>query len=159
MSQSAAALVARLAERLLTRGEWLASAESCTGGLLAKLCTDLPGSSGWFERGLVTYSNQAKQDLLGVDAELIAREGAVSEVVVLAMARGLLSRAPVQHAVAISGVAGPGGGTVAKPVGTVWVAWANAASSTAQCLQLAGDRDAIRVAAAIAALEGLWRQT
>ena len=148
-------VVAAIAARLLARGEWLATAESCTGGLIAKRCTDLAGSSGWFERGLVSYSNRAKQELLGVPEAILASQGAVSEATVLAMAHGLLARAPVQHAIAVSGIAGPGGGTADKPVGTVWIAWADASGAEARCLRFEGDREAVRQQAAELALRQL----
>ena len=112
-----------LAQQLLARHWMMATAESCTGGLIAAACTDLAGSSAWFERGLVTYSNEAKTELLGVPAELIAQHGAVSEAVARAMAAGALARSQAQVAVAVTGVAGPGGGSASKPVGTVWLAW------------------------------------
>ena len=153
---AATAAVGEIAARLLARGEWLATAESCTGGLIAARCTDLAGSSGWFERGVVSYSNRAKQDLLGVAAELVERHGAVSEETVLAMAAGLLASAPVQHAIAVSGIAGPGGGSPEKPVGTVWIAWAGGRRAPAARLhRFDGDRDAIRQLATLAALQGL----
>lgn len=148
-------LVADIAARLLARGEWLAVAESCTGGLIAAACTELPGSSGWFERGLATYSNRAKQELLGVPEALLAAHGAVSEPTVRAMAEGLLARAPVQHAIAVSGIAGPAGGTPEKPVGTVWIAWADRQGVLARCFQFAGDRRSVRQQAVLAALQAL----
>lgn len=151
-----ATLVAALAERLLARGEWLATAESCTGGLIAKLCTDLAGSSGWFERGLISYSNTAKRDLLGVPATVLDTHGAVSEETARAMVTGLLSRAPVQWGVAVTGIAGPGGGSRDKPVGTVWVAWAGPGGRLdAQMFRFDGDRDAVRRQTATTALAGL----
>ncbi len=119
-----ARLVETLAAQLLARGWMLATAESCTGGLIAAACTDLAGSSTWFERGFVTYSNAAKAQMLGVDAALIAQHGAVSEPVARAMAQGALQHAHAQVALAVTGVAGPGGGSADKPVGTVWFAWA-----------------------------------
>ncbi len=119
-----ARLVKTLAAQLLARGWMLATAESCTGGLIAAACTDLAGSSTWFERGFVTYSNAAKVQMLSVDAALIALHGAVSEPVARAMAQGALQHAHAQLALAVTGVAGPGGGSADKPVGTVWFAWA-----------------------------------
>ena len=119
-----ARLVETLAAQLLARGWMLATAESCTGGLIAAACTDLAGSSSWFERGFVTYSNAAKAQMLGLDAALIAQHGAVSEPVARAMAQGALQHAHAQVALAVTGVAGPGGGSADKPVGTVWFAWA-----------------------------------
>lgn len=147
--------VADIAACLIAKREWLAVAESCTGGLIAAACTDLAGSSAWFERGVVTYSNRAKHELLGVAESLLARHGAVSEPCVRAMAEGLLARAPVQHTVAISGIAGPGGGTADKPVGTVWIAWASHAGVRARCHVFAGDRRHVRQQALLAALDGL----
>lgn len=147
--------VDQLASILRARGAMLAAAESCTGGLIAAACTSLPGSSDWFERGVVTYSNEAKIELLGVDAQTIAAHGAVSEAVARAMAEGLLQRSHAGVAVAVTGVAGPGGGTPAKPVGTVWVAVATRDATTLQQLRLLGDRSAIRRATVIAALEGV----
>ena len=113
-------LVAQLASQLLRRQWFLATAESCTGGMIAAACTDLAGSSAWFDRGLVTYSNAAKTELLGVDAALIQTHGAVSEPVARAMVQGAIEHSDAQVAVAVTGVAGPTGGTAAKPVGTVW---------------------------------------
>ena len=122
-SPSLLTLVESLATRLSDKGERLATAESCTGGLIAAHCTALSGSSAWFDRGWVTYSNEAKSDLLGVDAGLILHHGAVSEPVARAMAEGAVARSQAQIAVAVTGIAGPTGGTPDKPVGTVWVAW------------------------------------
>lgn len=136
--------VLALAEALRARGWRLATAESCTGGLIAAACTAVAGSSDWFERGFVTYSNAAKAEMLGVDPVLIGLHGAVSEPVALAMAQGALARAPVQMAVAVTGIAGPGGAVPGKPVGTVWLAVADAAGVVAERLQLAGDRGAVR---------------
>ena len=149
-------LARQAGERLLARGQWLAAAESCTGGLIAKLCTDIPGSSRWFERGLVTYSNAAKQELLKVPAAVIESGGAVSAATVCAMAQGLLAAAPVQWALAVSGIAGPDGGSADKPVGTVWIGWGGAqvAVSCSRFL-FGGDRDAVRRLSAEAALQGL----
>lgn len=150
------ALSAEVGARLRIRGERIAAAESCTGGLIAKLFTDAAGSSVWFERGIVSYSNEAKQDLLGVDAETLNTYGAVSAAVVLEMAQGLLARAPADWTLAVSGIAGPDGGTSDKPVGTVWLAFAGrGVAASATRLQLAGDRDQIRRASASAALVGL----
>lgn len=148
--------VRAIAMRMAAAGWRLATAESCTGGLVAKACTDQAGSSAWFERGLVTYSNAAKQDLLGVPAALIERHGAVSQECATAMAGGLMARTPADWGVAITGIAGPGGGSDEKPVGLVWVAWAGR-SRAVECerLQLGGGRQDIRAAAADAALRGL----
>ena len=142
-----------LADLLQKKGWKLAAAESCTGGMIAAACTDLAGSSNWFERGFVSYSNDAKTELLGVDAALIARHGAVSEAVVRAMAAGAVSHSKAQVAVAVTGVAGPAGGTTAKPVGTVWFAFARSVASTgsppglvSEVRRFDGDRAAVRTA-------------
>lgn len=133
----------------------MAAAESCTGGLISAACTDLAGSSNWFERGFVTYSNEAKTELLGVDAALIARHGAVSEEVARAMAQGALAHAHAQAAVAVTGVAGPSGGSAAKPVGTVWFGWATPAGVVSERRCFAGDRAAVRAATVQHALQRL----
>jgi nicotinamide-nucleotide amidase len=153
-------LVARLADTLRSRGQMIATAESCTGGLIAGACTELAGSSDWFERGVVSYSNAAKTELLGVPAALIDAHGAVSEPVALAMAAGVLQRSHAQRAVAVTGVAGPGGGTAAKPVGLVWLAWAQrgadgATTTHAVAQHFPGDRAAVRQATIACALQGL----
>ena len=138
---------------ILQKNSWLmATAESCTGGMIAAACTDLAGSSNWFERGFVTYSNAAKTELLGVDALLIEHHGAVSEPVARAMAQGALARSHAQAAVAVTGVAGPGGGSAGKPVGTVWFGWATPAGVTSEVRQFDGDRAAVRQATVIHAL-------
>jgi len=140
-----AQLVAELAQLLSARGEMLVTAESCTGGWVAKVCTDLAGSSVWFERGFVTYSNRAKQDMLGVSSDTLAVFGAVSEQTVLEMAAGALANSAAGWSLAISGVAGPGGGSPDKPVGTVWLAWAGPGGwRTSECWVFDGDRDAVR---------------
>ncbi|WP_395702928.1 CinA family protein [Aquabacterium sp.] len=150
-----AATVVALADALRGRGEMMATAESCTGGLIAGACTDLAGSSDWFERGVVSYSNAAKTELLGVPAALIEAHGAVSEPVALAMARGALAHARAQWAVAVTGVAGPGGGTATKPVGLVWLAWAGPGGVEAEAHRFPGDRAAVRSATVAHALQGL----
>jgi len=137
-------ITGRLADLLLKRGWMLTTAESCTGGLIAAACTDLPGSSRWFERGFVTYSNAAKTELLGVAPQLIAQHGAVSEPVVRAMAQGALAHSHAQVAVAVTGVAGPDGGSAAKPVGTVWIGWATPTGLYSACHQFAGNRATVR---------------
>jgi len=133
-----------LAALLLQRRLKLATAESCTGGMIAAACTDLAGSSEWFERGLVTYSNEAKCEMLGVDATRIATHGAVSEPVARAMAAGALQRSNAQVSVAVTGIAGPGGGSDAKPVGTVWFAWGLPGGVTSEVKRFDGDRAAVR---------------
>ncbi len=147
--------VLALGDALRARGWRMAAAESCTGGLIAACCTMVAGSSDWFERGFVTYSNAAKTELLGVLPSLIDMHGAVSEEVALAMASGALTHAPVQLAVAVTGIAGPGGAVPGKPVGTVWLAWGTASGVRAERLRLPGDRSAVRQATVQAALRRL----
>lgn len=149
--------VALLADALRARGWRLATAESCTGGQIAAACTDLAGSSDWFDRGFITYSNAAKVAMLGVPAALIERHGAVSEEVVRAMLAGALQQAPpAELAVAVTGIAGPGGAVPGKPVGTVWLGWGRRGQpEQAERLQLAGDRAAVRSATVAAALDRL----
>jgi nicotinamide-nucleotide amidase len=137
-------LCEQLATRLVARDWMLTTAESCTGGLIAGTCTDLAGSSNWFERGFVTYSNAAKTELLGVDAALITQDGAVSESVVRAMAQGAIERSRAQVSVAVTGVAGPTGGSKDKPVGTVWLGWSVDGIITSELMRFDGDRAAVR---------------
>ena len=145
-----------LAAALNTRGARLATAESCTGGWLAKSLTDIPGSSAWFEYGFVTYGNNAKADVLGVSAETLAVHGAVSQDTAEQMATGARLAAASELAVAVTGIAGPGGGSPDKPVGTVWMAWAGPGPQLeSRVFRLDGDRAAIRAQAVLAALEGL----
>jgi nicotinamide-nucleotide amidase len=151
------ALTARLAVLLQRDGRMLATAESCTGGLIAGACTDLAGSSAWFERGFVTYSNAAKHELLGVDAALIAAHGAVSEPVARAMAAGAVARSRAGVAVAVTGVAGPTGGSADKPVGTVWFGWAIDGDVRTERRRFDGDRAAVRRATVRHALHALVR--
>ena len=141
---------------LLQRQQLLATAESCTGGWVAKCITDIAGSSGWFDRGFVTYSNQSKQDLLGVAADTLAREGAVSEATVVEMARGALAHSRADIAVAISGIAGPGGEVSGKPVGTVCFAWATTGGvRRVETRHFAGDRAWVREQSVALALAGV----
>jgi nicotinamide-nucleotide amidase len=144
-----------LAKSLQERQWMLATAESCTGGMIAAACTDVAGSSNWFERGLVSYSNAAKTELLGVPAGLIERHGAVSEAVARAMAQGALAHSHAQVSVAVTGVAGPGGGSVDKPVGTVWFGWASHGLVHSEVQLFAGDREQVRAATVAHALQGL----
>ena len=137
-------LVKQLAAKLTEKGWMLATAESCTGGMIAAACTDLAGSSQWFERGFVTYSNEAKTELLGVPAGLIATHGAVSESVARAMALGAVAHSRAQVAVAVTGIAGPTGGTADKPVGTVWFGWNVNGNITTATRRFDGDRAAVR---------------
>ncbi len=149
-------LVTEMALKLTAIGWKMATAESCTGGWIAKCCTDLAGSSAWFERGFVTYSDAAKKDALGVDARILQEAGAVSRAVALQMAEGARRRAAVDITVAVTGIAGPDGGTLGKPVGTVWFAWSrkdHAPDAEVVCFR--GDRDAVRRQTVAHALRGL----
>jgi len=139
-------LTTQVADQLLLKKLQLATAESCTGGLIAAACTDLAGSSVWFERGFVSYSNAAKTELLGVPADLIETHGAVSEPVVRAMVQGALRYSCAQVAVAVTGVAGPGGGSPDKPVGTVWFGWATPDGVVTDKRCFEGDRQQVREA-------------
>ena len=148
-------LVQRLAQALRQRGALLATAESCTGGLIAAACTDLSGSSDWFERGFVTYSNEAKAESLGVSPALIEQHGAVSEFVARAMAFGAVRHSRAQVAVAVTGVAGPTGGSPGKPVGTVWFGFHVDGQLTSETRCFPGDRSQVRMATVRHALERL----
>ncbi len=147
----------RLSQRLRDQGLSMASAESCTGGWIAKAMTDIPGSSACFERGFVTYSNAAKQEMLGVDYVTLERHGAVSEEVVKQMVQGAIAESQASVAVAVSGIAGPDGGSEDKPVGTVWLAWGRRGGDvTARCELLSGDRAEVRYRSSVVALQGLF---
>jgi len=149
-------LAGRAGKLLLEQGRMLATAESCTGGWVAKCVTDVAGSSAWFDRGFVTYSNRAKQDMLDVAAATLEIHGAVSEATVREMAHGALAHSVANVAIAVSGIAGPGGGVPDKPVGTVWFAWlVSGGAPRVDRLQFDGDRDAVRRQAVARALEGL----
>lgn len=152
-----AALAAAVGAALQARRWMLATAESCTGGWIAQAATSVSGSSAWFERGFVTYSNVAKQELLGVREATLAAEGAVSEAVVREMAAGAIARSRAHVAVAVSGVAGPTGGTAAKPVGLVCLAWQAPQGAWSETRRFGGDREAVRRQAVAAALEGVLR--
>jgi len=144
--------------RCRSRGYTLVTAESCTGGWIGKCLTDIAGSSDWYRGGVVSYSNVLKNRLLGVDPHVLNTHGAVSEAVARAMAEGALERLGGDCAVAVTGVAGPAGGSVEKPVGTVWIAWADLADGTlAQQFQFPGDREAVRRATVLCALRGVLR--
>ncbi|MCX4186242.1 CinA family protein [Methylophaga sp. OBS4] len=146
----------KLAELLIEKKLKLVTAESCTGGWVAKCCTDIPGSSAWFERGFVTYSNEAKQTDLGVAEATLIKTGAVSLATVEEMAFGALSRSNADISVAITGIAGPDGGSESKPVGTVWIGWAGKNKSVHSiCYHFKGNRESIRRQAVLAALEGV----
>jgi nicotinamide-nucleotide amidase len=148
-------LPALVADLMLNNHWMLATAESCTGGMIAAACTDLAGSSAWFDRGFVTYSNAAKTAMLGVDPELIATHGAVSEPVARAMAAGALAHAQAQVAVAVTGIAGPTGGSAEKPVGTVWLGYALPGAVHTELQHFPGDRAAVRAATVQHALRRL----
>lgn len=148
-------IVSALAHELRMRRWQMASAESCTGGLIAGACTQAAGASEWFERGFVTYSNASKNELLGVPLHLIDEQGAVSEAVARAMAAGALAHSRAQVSVAVTGIAGPGGGSLAKPVGTVWFGWQVGNASFAQRCYFSGGRLAVREATVAHALQGL----
>jgi nicotinamide-nucleotide amidase len=149
-------LAGQLGQSLAVRGEWVSTAESCTGGLISSVLTDVPGSSAWFAYGFVTYSNQAKQTLLGVSTSSLQQYGAVSEAVVREMAQGALAKSGAHWAVAVSGIAGPGGGSPDKPVGTVWIALAGPAGAGRSWVShFEGDRTAVRQQTVQAALTQL----
>ncbi len=145
----------QLAKQLQARGWMMATAESCTGGLIAGACTDLSGSSAWIDCGFVTYSNEAKMAMLAVDPALLEQHGAVSEPVAAAMATGALARSRAKAAVAVTGVAGPTGGSKDKPVGTVWFCWNVAGQLTTELKRFDGDRAAVRSATVQHALQRL----
>ena len=151
--------VAELGECLRAYDNTLATAESCTGGLLASTLTDVPGSSEWFKGSVVAYANDVKSGLLGVPPEVIEEHGAVSEPVVLAMARGVLEATGANVSVAISGIAGPGGGTPDKPVGTVWMAWAWPSGTRARRYDFSGGRAAVKEQSVMTAINGLLSVT
>ena len=148
-------LCQNLAVALRGRAWSLSTAESCTGGLIAAACTDLAGSSDWFDRGFVTYSNSAKCDQLSVPAPLIQAHGAVSDPVVQAMAQGALAHSRAQVSIAVTGVAGPSGGSADKPVGTVWLGWGLPGGVVSECHHFTGDRAQVRAATVHFALQRL----
>src|SRR6185295_7529299 len=149
-------LSGRVGDALKARKLMMAAAESCTGGWIGQAVTMVPGSSKWFDRGFVTYTNEAKEDMLGVGHKTLETFGAVSEQTVREMVAGALARSRAQVAVAVSGIAGPDGGSSKKPVGTVLLAWGQKGVSTrAQAMHFPGDRDAVRRQSVIAALDGI----
>ncbi len=150
-------LPAILGRELEKRGLKIVTAESCTGGLASKLLTDVPGSSAWLDRGFVVYSNQAKQELLGVPEELLQQHGAVSEPVAISMLEGALARSDAQVGLAITGISGPGGGTLGRPVGTVWIAWGDGRRNRAETFQFYWDRDYNRILSAWTAMYQVYR--
>jgi nicotinamide-nucleotide amidase len=152
MSEDLTRKVEDYAQALLRRGRKVCTAESCTGGLIAKTFTDLAGSSDWFERGFVTYSNEAKSEMLAVPPSIIADYGAVSEPVAVAMASGALRHSHADYSIAVTGVAGPAGGSAEKPVGTVWIAVASSEQQRARLYRFDGDREAVRMATLLQAV-------
>jgi nicotinamide-nucleotide amidase len=150
-------LAKRVGERLAASGQVLAIAESCTGGWVAQAVTAIAGSSDWFDRGFVTYSNDAKREMLGVRADTLARYGAVSEHTAREMAQGALARSKATVALAVTGVAGPGGGSAEKPVGMVCFAWAGRQTIRTETIHFSGDRESVRRKSVIHALEGVLK--
>jgi len=148
-------IVGRIAKGLLSRSWFLGTAESCTGGLVAHSLTDVPGSSQWFQGGVVAYANSVKESLLEVPGSVLAEHGAVSEKTVLAMAQGVCKTLGTEAGLAVSGIAGPSGGSVDKPVGLVWMAWAVSGQVEAKRFHFSGTREEIKAKAAFAALQGL----
>ncbi|MDF3007883.1 MAG: competence/damage-inducible protein CinA domain protein [Enterobacter kobei] len=149
----------RIGQALNARGATVTTAESCTGGWVAKVITDIAGSSAWFERGFVTYSNEAKSQMIGVKPATLEQHGAVSEPVVVEMAIGAIKAARADYAISISGIAGPDGGTATKPVGTVWFGFASATGEgITRCECFSGDRENVRRQATAYALQTLWQQ-
>ena len=155
MNETLNTLSRQVGEHLEKCGWVLATAESCTGGWIAATVTATAGSSGWFDRGFVTYSNEAKHEMLGVAKHTLQQHGAVSEATVCEMVRGALSRSHADIALAVSGIAGPGGATADKPVGTVCFAWGTPEQLISETLQLPGDRQAVRLKAVHHALKRL----
>lgn len=152
------ALSERVGEALLAKQHKLAIAESCTGGWITKCVTDVPGSSEWFDRGFVTYTNEAKQQMLGVTGQVLTHCGAVSEQVVKEMVCGALEKSDATIAVSVSGIAGPDGGSTEKPIGTVWLAWKTKGDeAVAGQFEFKGDREEVRRQAVIVALLGLLK--
>jgi nicotinamide-nucleotide amidase len=159
MADNLTTLASLVGERILARNWMLATAESCTGGWVAASLTAIPGSSAWFERGFVTYSNASKAEMLGVAPDLIERHGAVSEEVARAMALGAQRHSRAQIALSITGVAGPGGGTPDKPVGLVCFGWAvGNLPQVVETKRFSGDREAVRLSSVIHALQGVLAQ-
>lgn len=156
--QNLTELALKLAPELIKNNKSIATAESCTGGWIAKTLTDIDGSSQWFDASIVTYSNQAKMNLLGVKQNTLDNSGAVSQPVVKEMVLGLLDRCNANLGISVSGIAGPGGGSDKKPVGTVWIAWAKPGQLIeAMRFQFKGDREQVRVQAVYEALKGIER--
>lgn len=150
-------LAKRVGERLLASGQTLATAESCTGGWVAQAVTSIAGSSNWFDRGFITYSNQAKQEMLGVKQSILKKHGAVSEQTAIEMAQGALARSKATLTLAVTGIAGPAGGSAEKPVGMVCFAWASRQGARAETLRFSGDRESVRRQSVVHALEGVLK--
>ena len=152
-------LVEKLASALQSKNWRLVVAESCTGGWISKVCTDLAGSSAWFDRGFISYSYPAKVEMLGVDSETLETQGAVSAAIAAQMALGARKHSGVEAALAVTGIAGPGGGTADKPVGTVWFAWSlEGYKVSTEAVLFDGDRKVIRQNTVLHALEGLLQR-
>jgi len=147
--------IKELADCLIESNQSLVTAESCTGGLIAKLCTDIAGSSKWFDRGYITYSNQSKVDMLNVDQTIIQTQGAVSQLVAEAMAQGAIGNSEASCSIAVTGIAGPEGGSKEKPVGTVWISWCSGLATHSHCYHFTGSRKVIRAQAAEQAILNL----
>jgi len=152
-------MVEALAENLRAKGWWLATAESCTGGLIASELTNVPGSSAWYMGGVIAYSNKVKQQMLDVPSDVLAASGAVSRETVLAMARGAARRFGAECALAVSGIAGPDGGTPDKPVGTVWIGWCVNGQATAEVFQFGGGRLDVKRQSVLEAVMGMAART
>ena len=150
-------MIRELSERLVSKHWRITTAESCTGGGLAQLLTSIPGSSSWFERGFVTYSNESKSDMLGVKKDTLEKYGAVSEAVAREMAEGALKNSHADVSVAITGIAGPDGGSLEKPVGMVWFAWCVFGNTFSECKFFLGDRCVVREKAIVFAMECLLK--
>ena len=155
MAMPTSKIIAQIAAQLTTQSKMLCTAESCTGGLIAKMLTDMAGSSDWFDRGFITYSNQAKMDMLGVQAATLQQHGAVSEAVVQEMALGAIKNSGAQFSIAVTGIAGPGGATQGKPIGTVWFGFSLEQKVIAQHKVFSGDREQVREQSARYALEAI----
>ncbi|MDD2219575.1 MAG: CinA family protein [Desulfoplanes sp.] len=148
-------MVTRLGELLCARGSFLATAESCTGGLVGHELTSVPGSSNWYVGGIISYANEIKEHVLGVDKTILETKGAVSQACVLAMVQGVCRLTGARVGVAVSGIAGPGGGSEDKPVGTVWMAWQIDTHAWAECMHYGGNRQEIKRQSAAASIRGL----
>ena len=148
----------QIGQKMCLKGLYIVTAESCTGGWIAKTITDLPGASAWFDTGFVVYSDRAKHALLGIDPSVLANHGAVSAQAAKALTAGALARSPADIAVGVTGIAGPSGGSEKKPVGTVWISWQKRdCAPTAVCFHFDGNRNAVRCQSVAAAFDGVLR--